>query len=88
MRAVRELDRRQGLTGHARAGRLWTVPPQNPVTRLQQVAVDVGRFADALETSTDLDARLLRFWQAELSDIAATLAGAVPDAEDGTAAPA
>lgn len=61
------------------------MPPQNPLTRLQQVAADVGRFADALEANTDLDARLLRYWQAELSGIAATLAGLAPDETGGIA---
>jgi len=49
------------------------MPPQNPITRLQQVAVDVGRLADALEASTDLDPRVLRYWQAELLEIASAL---------------
>ncbi len=59
------------------------MPPQNPLTRLQQVAADVGRFADALEANTDLDPRLLRHWQAELYDIAATLGGVAPEGQGG-----
>jgi hypothetical protein len=49
------------------------MPPQNPLTRLEQLALDVGRFADALEAATDYDDTLLRYWQAELRDIAAEL---------------
>jgi len=49
------------------------VPPQNPLTRLEQLAVDVGRFADALEATAELDAKVLRYWQAELRSIAAEL---------------
>jgi hypothetical protein len=61
------------------------VPPQNPLTRLQQVAVDLGRFADALEATTDLDARVLRYWQAELVEIAADLQDSAPQAGGGVA---
>jgi hypothetical protein len=50
------------------------MPPQNPLTRLEQVARDLGRFADELEATTDLEASVLRYWQAELRDIAAALA--------------
>ena len=49
------------------------MPPQNPLTRIQQVAVDIGRFADELEATADLDAKVLRYWQAELLEVAATL---------------
>jgi hypothetical protein len=49
------------------------VPPQNPLTRLEQVAADLGRFAEALEATTDIDAKVLRYWQAELRAIATEL---------------
>jgi hypothetical protein len=50
------------------------MPPQNPLTRLEQVALDLGRFADELTATTDLEATVLRYWQAELIDIVDTLA--------------
>ncbi len=56
--------------------RLPAVPPQNPLTRLEQVALDLGRFADELEVTADIEPTVLRYWQAELLDIAATLARA------------
>lgn len=58
------------------------MPPQNPLTRLEQVAVDIGRFADALEATTDLDPRALRYWRAELLDIVAALGRGAPAAQD------
>ena len=70
-----------GLTAEPALGDNSWVPPQNPVTRLEQVAADLGRFADALEETADLDARVMRHWQAELLEIAAALmAGARPGA--------
>ncbi len=42
------------------------------------MAVDVGRFADELEATTDLDAKVLRYWQAERLEIASTLTRAGP----------
>lgn len=61
------------------------MPPQNPLTRLEQVAVDIGRFADELEATTDLDAKVLRYWQAELLDIVSTLTRGGP--AEGESAP-
>jgi hypothetical protein len=51
------------------------VPPQNPVTNLRLLAGDVARFADAVEHETELDARVFRYWQARLLEIAAQLEG-------------
>ncbi len=63
------------------------MPPQNPLTRLEQVALDLGRFADELEATTDLQATVLRYWQAELLDVAATLARAGSAEHGGAPAP-
>jgi hypothetical protein len=43
------------------------VPPQNPITRIEQVALDLGRLASEIEDYAGPDARraLLR-WQGEL----------------------
>lgn len=41
--------------------------PQNPITRIEQVAQDLGRLAEELETYAGPDARrVLLHWQAEL----------------------
>jgi hypothetical protein len=61
------------LTTAPRAATFAPVPPQNPLTRLEQVALEMGRFAEALEAATDLDAKVIRYWQAELRAIAAQL---------------
>jgi hypothetical protein len=53
---------------------------QNPLTRLRQVAVDLGRFADELEADTDLEPQVFRYWQAQLLEIAAELEGHRPGA--------
>jgi hypothetical protein len=43
------------------------VPPQNPITRIEQVARDLGRLADQLEDYAGPDAkRALLHWQQEL----------------------
>jgi hypothetical protein len=43
------------------------VPPQNPVTRIEQVARDLGRLADEIEDYAGGDARkALLHWQSEL----------------------
>jgi hypothetical protein len=43
------------------------VPPQNPITRIEQVALDLGRLADQLEDYAGPDARrALLHWQEEL----------------------
>jgi hypothetical protein len=43
--------------------------PQNPLTRLQQIAIDLGRLAEALEHESDIDAHNLRHWSHELTKI-------------------
>jgi hypothetical protein len=53
----------------ALAGRvtLCGVPPQNPITRIEQVARDLGRLADEIEGYAGPDARrALLHWQEEL----------------------
>jgi hypothetical protein len=43
------------------------VPPQNPITRIEQVARDLGRLADEIEEYAGPDARrALLHWQEEL----------------------
>jgi len=43
------------------------VPPQNPITRIEQVARDLGRLTDEIENYAGPDARkALLFWQGEL----------------------
>ena len=54
------------------------MPAQDPVTRLRQVALDLRRFADELEAETDLDPRVLRYWQAQLLEITVELESASP----------
>jgi hypothetical protein len=54
------------------------MPPQGPVTRLRQVALDLRRFADELEAETDLDPSVLRYWQAQLLEITVELESASP----------
>ena len=58
------------------------MPPQNPVTRLRQVAIDLNRFADELDADTDLDPAALRHWHAQLLEISVELersSSRVPD---------
>jgi hypothetical protein len=58
------------------------VPPQNPITRIEQVARDLGRLAEQLEPYAGPDAaRALMHWRAELLAAAAELTG--QRAEDG-----
>jgi hypothetical protein len=54
------------------------MPPQDPVPRLRQVALDVSRFADELDAETDLDPGVLRYWQAQLLEITVELESASP----------
>jgi hypothetical protein len=54
------------------------MPPQDPVTRLRKVALDLRRFADELEAETDLDPSVLRYWQAQLFEISVELEFASP----------
>jgi hypothetical protein len=63
----RTLARRRSLDPAA------SMPPQNPLTEMRQLASDIARFADELEASTDFDARVFRFWQAWLLRIAGDL---------------
>jgi hypothetical protein len=49
------------------------VPPQNPLTRLRQVALDLDRLADELEAETEFDPAVFRYLQAQLLEIAAQL---------------
>ena len=43
------------------------MPPQNPVTRIEQVARDLERLADELERYAGPEARVtLLFWRSEL----------------------
>ena len=43
------------------------MPPQNPITRIEQVARDLGQLADKLEDYAGPDARrALLHWQEEL----------------------
>jgi hypothetical protein len=58
------------------------MPPPNPLTRLRAVALDLGRFADELDATTDLDPAVLRYWRAQLLDIAAEFERLRPDLAD------
>jgi hypothetical protein len=60
------------------------MPPQNPVTRLRQVAIELGQFADVLDADTDLDPQVLRHWQTQLLDIAPDLERLRPVADPGS----
>lgn len=43
------------------------MPPQNPITRIQQVARDLGRLAEEIDGYAGPDARrALLYWQSEL----------------------
>jgi hypothetical protein len=43
------------------------MPPQNPIARIEQVAIDLGKLAEELGDSLGGDAgRALRYWQREL----------------------
>ena len=52
------------------------MPPPNPITRLEQLAREIERFADELEVETDLDSTLMRHWARTIIAIAADLQGA------------
>jgi hypothetical protein len=49
------------------------MPPQDPLTRLRQIAVDLGRMADELERETQLDPTIFRHLRTQLLEIAADL---------------
>jgi hypothetical protein len=52
------------------------VPPQNPITRIEQVARDLGRLADEIEDYAGPDARkVLLHWQRELRVALAEMRG-------------
>lgn len=43
------------------------MPQQNPITRIEQVALDLGRLAGEIETYAGPDARkALLYWRSEL----------------------
>jgi len=45
------------------------VPPQNPITRIEQVARDLGQLADEIQEYAGRDARrALLHWQSELRE--------------------
>jgi hypothetical protein len=58
------------------------MPPQNALTRLRQLAIDLGRLADDLEAETDFDPAIFRVWHDQLLDIAAELDGSRARAAD------
>jgi hypothetical protein len=60
------------------------VPPQDPVTRLHQIALDLGRLADQLERETQLDPTVFRYLRGQLLEIAADLERSVAAAKPGT----
>ena len=49
------------------------MPTQQPLVRLRQIALDLERFADALEADTELDSAVFRYWRTELLLVAAEL---------------
>jgi hypothetical protein len=60
------------------------VPPENPVTTIEQVARDLGRLAEQLEPYADPDARrALLHWRGELL----RAAGELQRAGQGSEAP-
>jgi hypothetical protein len=45
------------------------MPPQNPITRIEQVADGLGRLAEEIEQYAGADARpTLSYWQSELRE--------------------
>jgi hypothetical protein len=46
------------------------VPPQNPLTRLRQLALDLDRLADELAGDTEFDPAVFRYLRSQLLDIA------------------
>ncbi len=46
------------------------MPPQNPLTRLRQLAVDLERLSAELEGDTEFDPAVFRYLRAQLIDIA------------------
>jgi hypothetical protein len=49
------------------------VRAQQPLLRLRQIALDLERFADALEADAGLDPAVFRYWRTELLLVAAEL---------------
>lgn len=55
------------------------VPPQHPITRIEQVARDLGALAREIEDYAGPDARrTLLYWQSELRDAIAQLNATKP----------
>lgn len=46
------------------------MPPQNPLTRLRQLALDLDRLADELAGDTEFDPAVFRYLRSQLLDIA------------------
>jgi hypothetical protein len=46
------------------------MPPQNPLTRLRQLALDLDRLADELAGDTEFDPAVFRYLRSELLEIA------------------
>jgi hypothetical protein len=49
------------------------VPPQNPLTRLRQVALDLERLAVELESDTEFDPSVFRYLRDQLLEIASDM---------------
>ncbi len=49
------------------------MPPQDPLTRLRQLALDLDRLANELEDETEFDPGVFRLLRAQLLEIAADL---------------
>jgi hypothetical protein len=59
------------------------VPPQNPLTRIEQVALDLGRLAEEIEGYAGPDARrVLLHWRNELMTAVADIQRLRPGGED------
>jgi hypothetical protein len=58
------------------------MPPQNPIARLRQIAIDLDRMADDLEAETEFDPAVFRYLHSQLLDIAAEIEKARSPASD------
>jgi len=59
------------------------VPPQNPITRIEQVARDLGRLAEEIHTYAGPDARrTLNYWRSELLAAIDEIQGVPPRQDD------
>jgi hypothetical protein len=45
------------------------MPPQNPITRLQEVILQMTAFADAIDDETDLNSAAIRAWVVTLAGV-------------------